>query len=398
MSFLCMLRGGPGMPLGGPGPSGEAAGFVRVVGGRGLGLGNAGPGHTESQTTRIPGGEGEARMAERWQDWAKKAAKATAQGVGRAARAVHDAAASPEGQRVAAEAKKVGKAAVSAVGTAAKKAAPVVRDAARKAAPVVKQAAEKAAPVVEDFAGKAAHAARSAADRVREGYRSVAAERELHEGASRGSDATAPGIGRGIAGANATVRDVRPDSGASRVAADPGAGSAGRSASDGSDASAATGRASSGAPDATGFADHAPANTPEASASSARPGHPFRSDGRPQVSVDDATGQPVQTEVYVINEDGSRDYNVFPRENPAREMGPIARRIAGLVLILAGIPMLVLPGPGLIAIAAGLALMGGKSLAQDSCQAQGPTRQTTRRSDAAPDSKTAPSSRDESPR
>lgn len=238
-------------------------------------------------------------MAGRWQDWAKGAADAAAYGVGRAARAVHDAATSPEGQRVAAEAKKAGLAAANAVGTAAKKAAPVVRDAARKAVPVIKQAAEKAAPVVEDVAGRAGRAARSAADRIREGYRSSAAERELRGATNQVRSA----------GANATVRDV-------------------------------------------------------STAEPVRPGHPLRADGRPQVSVDDATGQPVQTEVYVINEDGSRDYDVFPHDNPTRRMGPLARRVAGLVLVLAGIPMLILPGPGLIAITAGLALMAGKDPSQ----------------------------------
>ncbi|MBS5451481.1 MAG: hypothetical protein KHY83_10945 [Coriobacteriia bacterium] len=90
---------------------------------------------------------------------------------------------------------------------------------------------------------------------------------------------------------------------------------------------------------------------------------PSRADGRPRVSVNEATGQSVETEVYVINDDGSRDYDVFPHDNPTSSMGPLARRIAGLMLVLAGIPMLVLPGPGLAAIAAGLALMAGKTLA-----------------------------------
>lgn len=82
-----------------------------------------------------------------------------------------------------------------------------------------------------------------------------------------------------------------------------------------------------------------------------------RRDGRPQTQVDQATGQPVETQVYVINEDGSRDYDVFPRRT-AFDLGPAGRKVAGLLLILAGIPMLVLPGPGLAAILAGLALLG----------------------------------------
>lgn len=246
---------------------------------------------------------------------------------------------------MAADARKVGKAAAGAVAGAAKKAVPVVREAAHKAAPLIKQAAEKAAPVVEGVAGRAAHAARSAVDRVREGYRASAAERELRGGAT-------PGVGRGVTGANATVRDVGAGAASGSTASSPASAAPGESG-------AATGHVAPGSSAAAGRS-----STGAAEASAARPGHPQRADGRPQVSVDDATGQPVQTEVYVINEDGTRDYDVFPRDNPTRTMGPIARRIAGLVLVLAGIPMLVLPGPGLIAIAAGLALMGGADPAQ----------------------------------
>lgn len=242
------------------------------------------------------------------QDSLKDIAGAAARGVGRAARVAHDAVTSPEGQRVVAEAKKAGKAAADAVGSAVEKAAPVVRDAAKKAAPVVEDAArkvgpalrratEKAAPVVEDVAGKVGRAAHDAADWARGTKGRLSGE----GGASRTGDA-------------ASDRGDDPDAASTR-----------------------------------------------------------RSSGRPQASVDDATGQAVQSEVYVINEDGTRDYDVFPKEDPTRSMGPLARRVAGLILVLAGIPMLVLPGPGLAAIAAGLALMGGK-----------PASSSKRRSDPDP--------------
>lgn len=224
------------------------------------------------------------------QDRLKDAAQTAAYGVGRAARAVRDAAASPEGQRLAADAKYVG----------------------RKAADASVAAMKRAVPVVRDIANKTADAARDVAAHARTGYGE----------AMRGS-------GRRL---------------------DPSAGAG--SAVDGTRA----GGSSAGEP-AWSSAEWPSIANPSAG-SSARASH--RTDGRPRVTVDDATGQEVQTEVYVINEDGTRDYNVYPdaASDPTRRMSPMARKVAGLILILAGIPMLVLPGPGMAAIAAGLALMG----------------------------------------
>lgn len=75
--------------------------------------------------------------------------------------------------------------------------------------------------------------------------------------------------------------------------------------------------------------------------------------------VDPKSGQTVVTEAYVVNEDGTRDYeSPLVNDSPFKLKG-IKRKIAGFMLVLVGIPMLILPGPGLASIFAGLALLKG---------------------------------------
>lgn len=71
---------------------------------------------------------------------------------------------------------------------------------------------------------------------------------------------------------------------------------------------------------------------------------------------DPKTGQTVYTEAYVVNEDGSRDYE-SPLVEDTPPLSGLKAKIAGTVLILVGVPMLILPGPGIAAILAGLALL-----------------------------------------
>lgn len=77
----------------------------------------------------------------------------------------------------------------------------------------------------------------------------------------------------------------------------------------------------------------------------------------PREEVDPVTGQTVVTEAYTVDETGKRSYVVTP-ESP-NLLTATGRRIAGLVLILLGVPMLILPGPGMATIIAGLALLRG---------------------------------------
>lgn len=75
---------------------------------------------------------------------------------------------------------------------------------------------------------------------------------------------------------------------------------------------------------------------------------------RPHTVVDPVTGQKVTVQAYVRRPDGSRDYDaVYPRGTKS-DFGPVGNKLVGTLLILAGVPMLVLPGPGTAAIAAGI--------------------------------------------
>ncbi len=77
-------------------------------------------------------------------------------------------------------------------------------------------------------------------------------------------------------------------------------------------------------------------------------------DARPHTVIDPKTGQKVTVEAYVRRPDGSHDYDaVYPRGTKS-DFGPIGNKLVGTLLFLAGVPMLVLPGPGMAAIMAGL--------------------------------------------
>lgn len=77
-------------------------------------------------------------------------------------------------------------------------------------------------------------------------------------------------------------------------------------------------------------------------------------DARPHAVTDPVTGQEVFVEAYVVRPDGTRDYDAVYPGNVKRDFGPVGNRLVGALLILAGIPMLILPGPGIAAIGAGL--------------------------------------------
>ena len=76
-------------------------------------------------------------------------------------------------------------------------------------------------------------------------------------------------------------------------------------------------------------------------------------DAHPHTVVDSKTGQKVTVEAYVRRPDGSHDYDSVYPHGTKSDFGPIGNKLVGTLLILAGVPMLVLPGPGLPAIMAG---------------------------------------------
>ena len=66
------------------------------------------------------------------------------------------------------------------------------------------------------------------------------------------------------------------------------------------------------------------------------------------------TGQDVVVEAYVKGPNGTRDYaRVYPK-GAKDDFGPVGNKAVGALLVMAGLPMLVLPGPGAAAIAAGM--------------------------------------------
>ena len=66
------------------------------------------------------------------------------------------------------------------------------------------------------------------------------------------------------------------------------------------------------------------------------------------------TGQNVVVEAYVKGPGGKRDdARVYPK-GAKDDFGPVGNKAVGALLIMAGLPMLVLPGPGAAAIAAGM--------------------------------------------
>ncbi len=77
-------------------------------------------------------------------------------------------------------------------------------------------------------------------------------------------------------------------------------------------------------------------------------------DARPHTVVNPKTGQKVVVEAYVKKPNGERDYGAVYPQGAMRDFGPLGNKAVGMLLILAGVPMLVLPGPGVAAIAAGL--------------------------------------------
>ncbi len=77
-------------------------------------------------------------------------------------------------------------------------------------------------------------------------------------------------------------------------------------------------------------------------------------DARAHTVHNDRTGQDVVVEAYVKGPNGARDYaRVYPK-GAKDDFGPVGNKAVGALLIMAGLPMLVLPGPGAAAIAAGM--------------------------------------------
>ncbi len=224
-------------------------------------------------------------------DRLKQAAYAVGYGVGKAGKAIQDAAQDPRTQTALANAK-----------VAVNKAADTAEAFADRMSPALREFADKASPVLQNVADKAAAAMKDAAQKAEPAVRQAAA----NAGAAASSAAKKAGATAKKAGASA-------------------AGSVKSAVTKAATENAAGMRAA---------------------------------DARPHTVVDPKTGQKVVVEAYVKMPNGERDYNaVYPR-GAMGDFGPLGNKAVGMLLVLAGVPMLVLPGPGVAAIAAGLYFLG----------------------------------------
>ena len=197
--------------------------------------------------------------------------------------------------------------ALSSVKDAALKTADAADALADKMGPTLRSFANKAAPVLHDAAEKAVAAVKDAA---------AAAEPAVREGAARAQEAA---VHMGAEAKDAARR----------------AGSAAESA----------------------------VHTAAEQVASQNAAGMREADARPHAATNARTGQKVVVEAYVKRPDGSRDYDAVYPQGTKSDFGPVGNKLVGMLLVLAGIPMLVLPGPGMAAIAAGMYFLtkGGAS-------------------------------------
>lgn len=244
---------------------------------------------------------------------------------------------------------------------AAQGALDVARDAVGRAADATGSLADRVAPTLRDLADRAAPAVQDAADKTAAAARDVARKAvPVVKDAARQAVPVAQEAARRVAPA---VKDAAAAAGGAAVAA---ACRAGGSASGAARAAAAAGKAA-----ATKVAANAAGAATKVAVENAAGMRD--ADARPREVVDPRTGQKVVVEAYVRRSDGSRDYaSVYPA-GAKGDFGPVGNKLVGMLLIMAGVPMLVLPGPGVAAIAAGLYFLrkgdaaDGKTPSSGSC-------------------------------
>ncbi len=239
---------------------------------------------------------------------------------------------------------------------AARAAVPAVKDAAERIAPAMKDAAERVTPAVKDAAGKAAEKAREVAAQAPVAARH-AAETVAHgvQAACDGVQAAVPAVQRAASRtAPAVVDAVEKAAPAVAEAAVEAAQSAAFAALKGKRpasavANAAASAAKTAASRAGKTAAKAVAEVAVKNAADMR-----EADAHAHTVHNTRTGQDVVVEAYVKGPGGKRDYaRVYPK-GAKDDFGPVGNKAVGALLIMAGLPMLVLPGPGAAAIAAGM--------------------------------------------
>lgn len=243
---------------------------------------------------------------------------------------------------------------------AARAAVPVVKDAAERMAPAMRDAAERVTPAVKDVAGKAAEKAREMAAQApvaaRRAAETVAHGVQTGTQAARDSvQAAVPAVQQAAARtAPAVVDAVEKAAPAVAEAAVEAAQSAAFAALKGKRpasavANAAASAAKTAASRAGKTAAKAVAEVAVKNAADMR-----EADARAHTVHNARTGQDVVVEAYVKGPGGKHDYaRVYPK-GAKDDFGPVGNKAVGALLIMAGLPMLVLPGPGAAAIAAGM--------------------------------------------
>lgn len=253
------------------------------------------------------------------------------------------------GRKARLEAERAARAAVPAVKDAAERIAPAMKDAAERVTPAVKDAAGKAAEKARELAAQAPVAARHAAETVAHGVQAGA------QAACDGVQAAVPAVRRAASRtAPAVVDAVEKAAPAVAEAAVEAAQSAAFAALKGKRpagavANAAASAAKTAASRAGKTAAKAVAEVAVKNAADMR-----EADAHAHTVHNTRTGQDVVVEAYVKGPGGKRDYaRVYPK-GAKDDFGPVGNKAVGALLIMAGLPMLVLPGPGAAAIAAGM--------------------------------------------
>ena len=245
------------------------------------------------------------------------------------------------GRKARLEAERAARAAVPAVKDAAERIAPAMKDAAERVTPAVKDAAGKAAEKAREVAARAPVAARHAAETVAHGVQVGA------QAACDGVQAAVPAVQRAASRtAPAVVDAVEKAAPAVAEAAVEAAQSAAFAALKGKRPASAVANA---AASAAKTAAKAVAEVAVKNAADMR-----EADAHAHTVHNTRTGQDVVVEAYVKGPGGRRDYaRVYPK-GAKDDFGPVGNKAVGALLIMAGLPMLVLPGPGAAAIAAGM--------------------------------------------
>ena len=288
-----------------------------------------------------------AGLSNKLKKMASDAAYAAGYGYGKVRNAIQDVADRPDVQRAIDSAHHAAADAVDKAADLTDRLSPALREAVDKAVPAIGRAAAAVSdtaqhtvvPAVQSAAHKAVPVVRDAAAKV------------------------APTVREAATKAAPVVKQAAASAGAAAVAAAQHTGGSAANVARKAGAAAATAACSVAAKNAAGMRD---------------------ADAHPHTVVDPTTGQKVTVEAYVRRPDGSRDYDaVYPRGTKS-DFGPVGNKLVGMLLIMAGVPMLVLPGPGMAAIAAGLHFLR-KGDTEERAKPKGPDDQAFHRGEDTSD-------------